>query len=361
MNKEHYRNEARKSWKEIGKIKEIKEGYLSQVIHEISKLVLKYNAIIVMEDLNYGFKRGRFKVERQVYQKFETMLINKLAYLVDKSRAVDEPGGLLKGYQLTYVPDNLGELGSQCGIIFYVPAAYTSKIDPVTGFVDVFDFKAYSNAEARLDFINKLDCIRYDAPRNKFEIAFDYGNFRTHHTTLAKTSWTIFIHGDRIKKERGSYGWKDEIIDIEARIRKLFEDTDIEYADGHNLIGDINELESPIQKKFVGELFDIIRFTVQLRNSKSEKYDGTEKEYDKIISPVMDEEGVFFTTDSYIRADGTELPKDADANGAYCIALKGLYDVLAVKKYWKEGEKFDRKLLAITNYNWFDFIQNRRF
>ena len=53
-----------------------------------------------MEDLNYGFKRGRFKVERQVYQKFETMLINKLAYLVDKSRAVDEPGGLLKGYQL---------------------------------------------------------------------------------------------------------------------------------------------------------------------------------------------------------------------------------------------------------------------
>ena len=361
VNKEKYRNEARKSWKEIGKIKEIKEGYLSQVIHEISKLVLKYNAIIVMEDLNYGFKRGRFKVERQVYQKFETMLINKLAYVVDKSRAVDEPGGLLKGYQLTYVPDNLSELGSQCGIIFYVPAAYTSKIDPVTGFVDVFDFKAYSNAEARLDFINKLDCIRYDASRNKFEIAFDYGNFRTHHTTLAKTSWTIFIQGDRIKKERGSYGWKDEIIDIEARIRKLFEDTNIEYADGHNLIGDINELESPIQKKFVGELFDIIKFTVQLRNSKSEKYDGTEKEYDKIISPVMDEEGVFFTTDSYIRADGTELPKDADANGAYCIALKGLYDVLTVKKYWKEGEKFDRKLLAITNYKWFDFIQNRRF
>ena len=56
-----------------------------------------------MEDLNYGFKRGRFKVERQVYQKFETMLINKLAYLVDKSRAVDEPGGLLKGYQLMYL------------------------------------------------------------------------------------------------------------------------------------------------------------------------------------------------------------------------------------------------------------------
>ena len=37
-------------------------------------MVIKYNAIIAMEDLSYGFKKGRFKVERQVYQKFETML-----------------------------------------------------------------------------------------------------------------------------------------------------------------------------------------------------------------------------------------------------------------------------------------------
>lgn len=48
---------ARKEWKEIGKIKEIKEGYLSLVIHEISKMVIKYNAIIAMEDLSYGFKK----------------------------------------------------------------------------------------------------------------------------------------------------------------------------------------------------------------------------------------------------------------------------------------------------------------
>ena len=48
-------------------------------------MVIDYNAIIVMEDLNKGFKRGRFKVERQVYQKFENMLISKLNYLVFKS------------------------------------------------------------------------------------------------------------------------------------------------------------------------------------------------------------------------------------------------------------------------------------
>lgn len=49
-----------------------------------------------MEDLNYGFKRGRFKVERQVYQKFENMLINKLNYLVDKRKMQMRPAVYLK-------------------------------------------------------------------------------------------------------------------------------------------------------------------------------------------------------------------------------------------------------------------------
>ena len=53
--RESERDSARKNWKQIGKIKDIKEGYLSLVIHEITSLVLKYNAIIAMEDLNMGF------------------------------------------------------------------------------------------------------------------------------------------------------------------------------------------------------------------------------------------------------------------------------------------------------------------
>ena len=70
--REKSRDAARKNWEEIEKIKELKEGYLSMVIHYIARLVVKYNAVVAMEDLNYGFKTGRFKVERQVYQKFET-------------------------------------------------------------------------------------------------------------------------------------------------------------------------------------------------------------------------------------------------------------------------------------------------
>ena len=67
-----------KNGKKSAKLKEIKEGYLSLVIHEISKMVIKYNAIIAMEDLSYGFKKGRFKVERQVYQSLRQCLSTNL-------------------------------------------------------------------------------------------------------------------------------------------------------------------------------------------------------------------------------------------------------------------------------------------
>ena len=99
-NMEKTRDNARKNWQEIGKIKDVKSGYLSGVISEIARMVIDYNAIIVMEDLNKGFKRGRFKVERQVYQKFENMLISKLNYLVFKERKADENGGILRDISL---------------------------------------------------------------------------------------------------------------------------------------------------------------------------------------------------------------------------------------------------------------------
>ena len=46
-----------KALKELGE-----EGYISQAVHKICELVVKYDAVIAMEDLNFGFKKGRFKV-----------------------------------------------------------------------------------------------------------------------------------------------------------------------------------------------------------------------------------------------------------------------------------------------------------
>lgn len=340
---------ARKEWKEIGKIKEIKEGYLSLVIHEISKMVIKYNAIIAMEDLSYGFKKGRFKVERQVYQKFETMLINKLNYLVFKDISITENGGLLKGYQLTYIPEKLKNVGHQCGCIFYVPAAYTSKIDPTTGFVNIFKFKDLT-VDAKREFIKKFDSIRYDSDKNLFCFTFDYNNFITQNTVMSKSNWSVYTYGVRIKRRfvNGRFSNESDTIDITKDMEKTLEMTDINWRDGHDLRQDIIDYE------IVQHIFEIFKLTVQMRNSLSELED---RNYDRLISPVLNENNIFYDS----AKAGDALPKDADANGAYCIALKGLYEIKQITENWKEDGKFSRDKLKISNKDWFDFIQNKRY
>ena len=346
---ENARQNARKEWKEVGKIKEIKEGYLSLVIHEIARMVIEYNAIIAMEDLSYGFKKGRFKVERQVYQKFETMLINKLNYLVFKDRKINENGGLLRGYQLTYIPQSLKNVGRQCGCIFYVPAAYTSKIDPTTGFADIFKFKNLT-AEGKCEFIRSFEYIKYDSEREMFVFAFDYKNFATQNVEMAKNDWCVYTNGNRIKRKyvNGRFVNETDEIDINLLIKKSFEKTDISWQDGHDLRDEI------IGYGIEAQIVDIFRMVVQMRNSRSEAED---RDYDRIISPVLNSDGDFYESNKAVDV----LPKDADANGAYCIALKGLYEVKQIQKNWKEGEKFPMDKLRITNKDWFDFVQNKKY
>lgn len=57
--REDERLKARQSWQTIENIKELKEGYLSQVIHKITQLMVRYHAIVVLEDLSKGFMRSR--------------------------------------------------------------------------------------------------------------------------------------------------------------------------------------------------------------------------------------------------------------------------------------------------------------
>lgn len=358
--REKTRDYARKNWKEIGRIKDLKEGYLSTVIHEITDLMTEYNAIIAMEDLNYGFKRGRFNVERQVYQKFETMLISKLNYLVSKDLPVDENGGLLRGYQLTYIPDSLKDVGRQCGFIFYVPAAYTSKIDPETGFIDAFNFKNITKTNIK-DFLMRFDVIKYDDERQMFEFSFDYNNFDTHKVTLPKTKWDVYTNGVRLirKYTNGRFTSTSEKINLTEQLADAFNKKNIRFNDGHNLKLDIESVED--DDPLLSEIVSIFKYTVQMRNSLSEiEEEKIHDEYDRLISPVLNKDNVFFDSDTYKGKEEGPLPCNADANGAYCIALKGLYEVKRIKENWTE-EKMDRDVLRIRNEDWFDFIQNKRY
>ena len=53
---------------------------------------------------------------------------------------------------------------------------------------------------------------------------------------------------------------------------------------------------------------------------------------------MLNENNIFYDS----AKAGDALPKDADANGAYCIALKGLYEIKQITENWKEDGMFSR-------------------
>lgn len=335
--KEEERNKARKSWGTIENIKELKEGYMSQVIHKITDLMIKYNAIIVLEDLNSGFKNSRKKVEKQVYDKFETMLINKLSYFVDKKQDKLKDGGILKAYQFV----NKKSKGKQSGILFYIPAWNTSKIDPVTGFVNLFKIKNMS-IEKTKEFFNNFENIKYNQEENLFEFDFDYSKFADKAYGIRK-NWTIYTYGERIKTFRNpdkNNTWDNEEIKLTEKFKELFEKYSV----------DLNDIKTSIQnqteKKFFDSLIGLFKLTLQMRNSV------TNTNIDYILSPVKDKNGNFYDS----RKDISTLPKDADANGAYNIARKGLMLIAQIK----EAEDLSKlKLAPITNAEWLTYVQEK--
>ena len=339
-NREGSRDDARKNWKTIETIKELKEGYLSQVIHKISELMVQYNAIVVLEDLNMGFMRGRQKVEKQVYQKFEKMLIDKLNYLADKKKHATELGGTLYAYQFTNKFESFQKMGKQSGLLYYVPAWNTSKMDPVTGFVNLFDTR-YENMEKAKTFFNKFDSIAYNAHKDYFEFAFDYNKF-TAKAEGTQTQWTICTNKERIETFRNvekNSQWDNREIVLTQAFIKLFEQYGIDYKTN---IKEAISLQS--EKVFFERLLHLLKLTLQMRNSIT----GTDIDY--LISPVANCEGEFYDS----RTASTTLPQNADANGAYNIARKGMWVVEQIK----ETADLKKLKLAISNKEWLGFVQN---
>lgn len=335
--REKERDKARKSWKTIGKIKDLKEGYLSQVVHEIARLIVENNAVVFLEDLNFGFKRGRFCIEKQVYQKFEKALIEKLNYLVFKDRDATAAGGLLNGYQLTEKFESFKKLGKQTGVLFYIPAAYTSKIDPTTGFSNLFNLKSCSSAKGIKEFFSKFDSITYDARRDAFAFAFDYGNFKTGQESFKK-DWTVYSASRRLVYDKQEKAEKE--INPTAIIKDKLREAGAVLTDGYDLKAFMSAVEPSSCTGFFKSVFYAFERTLQMRNSRA----STNEDY--IESPVLNKDGEFFDS----RKADASLPHDADANGAYHIALKGICALSAMK---------DGKMQKLDHKDWFMFAQRR--
>ena len=340
--REGERTEARRSWDTIENIKELKEGYLSQVIHIISKMMVEYNAIVVLEDLNTGFMRSRQKIERQVYEKFEKMLIDKLNCYIDKQVDPTAEGGLLHPLQLACEAKKW-KRSHQCGCLFYIPAWNTSKIDPVTGFVNLFDTR-YENVAKAKAFFCKFKSIRYNSDKDWFEFAFDYTDFTTK-AEGTRTQWTLCTYGERIRTFRNpqkNLQWDDEEIVLTDAFKRLLDKYDIDIK------GNLKEaICSQTDAQFFKDMMGLMKLLLQMRNSK------TNSNVDYLLSPVADEKGQFFDS----RQGIATLPDNADANGAYNIARKGMWMIRRIQ----ETAESEKTSLTITNKEWLLFAQMRPY
>ena len=348
--REKERDRARKSWSKIEDIKSLKKGYLSQVIHKLTDLMVKYNAIVCLENLNFGFKRGRMKFEKQVYQNFEKSLINKLNYFVQKQAKINKPGHYLRAYQLTSPFVSFEKLRRQSGTLYYLPSYYTSIIDPETGFINFIKLK-YENKEKIKNFFNSFEKIYFSKENNYFNFYFNYKNMDKENIRIKgdikliqyQSDWTVSSFGNRYIYNRKEKRYDD--VDLTKNLKEFFDKYGIDYKSGEDIKSIII---SQTDAAFFKEIVRLFNAILKIRNSIStfhaEEKNIPEKDRDFILSPVANDNGEFFDS----RKSNDKKPKDADANGAYHIALKGLLLIDKIKN------KDDR--LNIENKEWFEFI-----
>lgn len=371
------RDWQRKSWQEIAKIKEMKMGYISQVVKKICDLIIKYNAIVVFEDLNIGFKRGRFAIEKQVYQNLELALARKLNYLVFKNVQENEAGHHLKAYQLTPKIDNFQDIGRQCGIIFYIPASYTSAICPVCGFRKNISTPV-GKLEKNKELVEKFE-IYYEKEKDRFKISYERkdfykdekqnkkkGEIKLFEDKELKNNFTFYSNVERLRYQRNKNNRGGETKDRNPHkeFKDLFEKNQIDFENHNNVSAKIKEGKFE-NENFYKPLIYLLSLILQLRNSKTVKdKDGTtnEKENrDFIHCPFC----YFHSENNWLGLDkkykGIEkFYFNGDANGAYNIARKGslvLQKINKIKKVKGGLEKIDYTDLTITQDEWDKKVQ----
>lgn len=332
---------AKKNWQQQNRIKDLKSGYISHVVHRLVEETIKDDktiaphAYIVLEDLNSEMKRGRQKIEKQVYQNLELALAKKFNFVVDKTAKQGELGSVSMALQLTPPVTNYKDIEGKkrFGIMLYTRANYTSITDPATGWRKTIYIKNGKDEEIKVQIIDKFSNFGFDEK----DYYFEYTEENAGHT------WRMYSGKDgkplprfQNKKQmlQDKNIWVPEQINVKEILDKLFANFD----KGRSFKEQVNE-EVKLEK-IEGRsetAWQSLRYALnmiqQIRNSGVEKTDDN-----FLYSPVRNENGEHFDTRNPQNNGGLELIVDADANGAFNIARKGLIMDAHIKKWIKEGK-----------------------
>jgi len=319
------RMQARKNWQTIGTIKELKDGYISQVVRKIVDMAVDKKretpSFIVLENLNVGFMRGRQKIEKSVYQKLELALAKKLNFLVDKNVQNGELGSVTSALQLTPPVDNFVDIENkqQLGIMLYTKADYTSQTDPTTGWRKSVYLKKGSEEFIKEKVINAFSNFGFDGE----DYHFDYVDSNN-------KLWKLYsgVKGISLDRYRGERNidhnqWESTPQNIVKILDGVFKDFDHNRSYHDQIVGDglnpkkINEHTGWESLRFAIELIQ------QIRNTGA-----SDRDNDFLMSPVRSDKGEHYDSRIYLDIESnsgiTKLPSSGDANGAYNIARKGI-------------------------------------
>lgn len=331
--RERAMKDAATNWLAADTIKNIKEGYLSRALGEIVRLMVKYNAICVVENLSAGFRdrAGGVFAHGNFYKGFETALIKKLNCLIIKENEKEKAGSVLRALQMTRNFESLEKAGRQSGWLFMLDPAYISSVDPLTGFINLFPLRKLKTIRQKAEFLQKFQSIRYVKATKAFDFAFDYKDFGI--TACGPVSSLVATSDvERIVKRADNGSVKYESVLPTMQLAKLFTGKGIDYTDGRNLIDEITS-DSTLTSETVNIFTEIMRMY---------NYD-IDRNNDYVSSPVM---GKFDT-----RYDNNL--HNPDELAAYNMARKGLM-IIKRAEASDPGSKVD---LYIKNNDWFTYLQ----
>ena len=355
---------AKKNWQQQSRIKDLKSGYISHVIHNLVEETIKDSgtiaphAYIVLEDLSTEMKRGRQKIEKQVYQNLELALAKKLNYVVDKSVKQGELGSESMALQLTPPVSNYQDIEGkkQFGVMLYTRANYTSITDPATGWRKTIYIKNGNEEEIKEQILKAFSDFGFDGKDYYFEYTdANAGHLWRMYSGKDGESLPRFQNKKQLIEDKNI--WVPERIHVVEILDELFANFDKEKSfkeqikDG-KLLNKVEKRNEPAWQS----LRYVLNMIQQIRNS------GMEVKYDNFLySPVRNGNGEHFDTTNHQNNGELSEIIDADANGAYNIARKGLIMDAHIKEWIKNGrpklsDKKDEKAsdldLFISDREW---------
>jgi len=346
--REGERQENRQNWQAVEQIKSLKDGYVGHCVKLITDLAIKHKAIIVLENLNVGFKQGRSRIERSVYNQLEQALLKKLQYVVMKNTPSGQPFSTEYAVQLTPPDISPQATGNQMGWVFFVDPSYTSAIDPATGYRQHVRLGDEIKVANFAQFVqDAFDDISYDGKRLTFR--FNWRTLATAQNKLKKPDartqkvsevqdklWTIHANVPRTVYYRDKDNQsQNKVVNIQEKLLELLHSKNIP------LQGDIlqNIAQAKLDAPFVKEFVWCFNQLNRLRNTIDEQ--------DTIISPAI--------CKAY--PHGFDSRKDTvqgyawngDANGAYHIGRKGT--ILLKKLHQAETIKDFKAVVKRAEYD----------